>query len=317
VTIFSFLTRLSEAGDGAILTGAAAEPYRGPTFERLLRQGTLVEKAPLREWDVCDRCECGLASRSVRFRGERYVAACPLDAQADENLDATDLKQFRIVQAELVAAIGKLAGFQSRPSELTAGVWLLGELPSGRIVVLAFERHRLETDGFVQIIRSAAKGRPTTMLAPDMSPGLSRRFKEADIHIVSAMRVLDSTTGPHIKAAVLEPEPEAAQLLVDVRSGRVVWLDRTVELSHQLFPVFLRLAEQAKTARPLLSGPQLEGATGREAKDLVRELRRAFQAAGLPKEACSDLILSVRNRGYRLAIAQEAILIRGEACAEN
>ena len=40
-TILRFLTRLSEAGDDAILSGELAAPFFGPVFDRLLAQSRL------------------------------------------------------------------------------------------------------------------------------------------------------------------------------------------------------------------------------------------------------------------------------------
>lgn len=313
MTIFSYLTRLSEAGDDAILTGAAAEPYRGPTFNRLLRQGVLVEQAPLREWDLCDECDCGLASRPVRSRGERYIAACPLDPRADAILDETDLQQFRIVQAELAAAIGKLADFRSRPSEFTAGVWLLGELPSGRIVVLAFERYRLETDGFVRIIRSAAKGHPTTMLAPELPPVLSRRFEDADIHLVSLAAAIKSngvTGNMGLDISLLVPPVEDAELVINVATSEVIWRDHSVVLSRQLFPVFFELAEKLQAGNPIVPAARFEIATGRDGRDLIRELRDSFVRAGMSRDEVKELIVTVTGRGYRLGLGPGTISLR-------
>lgn len=313
MTIYSYLTRLSEAGDGATLTGAAAGPYRSPTFDRLLRQGVLVEQASLREWDVCDRCDCGLASRPVCQCGGRYVAACPLDPRADQILDETDLQQFRIVPDELAAAIGKLAGFQSRPSQLTAGVWLLGELSSGRIVMLAFERHRLETDGFVQIIRSAAKGRPTTMLAPELPPVLSRRFGDADIHLITlaaAIKSNSATGNVGLDTSLLVPTAEDAELVINVATGEVIWRDHSVVLSRQLFPVFLELAEKLQAGNPIVPAARFEIATGRDGRDLIRELRDSFVRAGMSRDEVKELIVTVTGRGYRLGLGPGTILLR-------
>ena len=46
-TILQLLTRLSEAGDDAILSGELAAPFIGPGFDRLLAKRVLVEQAPL------------------------------------------------------------------------------------------------------------------------------------------------------------------------------------------------------------------------------------------------------------------------------
>ena len=53
-TILRLLTRLSEAGDDAILSGDLAVPFFGPVFDRLLAKRFLVEQAPLIDWEVCE-----------------------------------------------------------------------------------------------------------------------------------------------------------------------------------------------------------------------------------------------------------------------
>jgi len=72
-TILRLLTRLSEAGDDAILPGELASPFFGPVFDRLLAKRVLVEQAPLADWDVCVGCECGLPL-SANPKGRRCIS---------------------------------------------------------------------------------------------------------------------------------------------------------------------------------------------------------------------------------------------------
>ncbi len=88
-------------------------------------------------------------------------------------------------------------------------------------------------------------------------------------------------------------------------------MGRSVILSHQLFPVFQRLLEKGLTRDQVASGSYVEGATGREAKDLIRELRAAFVAAGFTKAEAETLIVTVRSRGYRLGIPATGIVVDG------
>ena len=57
------------------------------------------------------------------------------------------------------------------------------------------------------------------------------------------------------------------------------------------------------------SGAHVEGTTAREAKDLIRELRDAFKAAGFTDAESKALIATVRNRGYRLGVPATEIVI--------
>jgi hypothetical protein len=98
-TILRLLTQLSEAGSDAILTGEMARPFQGPVFERLLARRIIIEDAPLTEWEVCDRCDCGLASRRIRSVGDhRFRAECPLDRRQDVDcLTSAPMEQFCVI----------------------------------------------------------------------------------------------------------------------------------------------------------------------------------------------------------------------------
>jgi hypothetical protein len=314
-TILRLLTRLSEAGDDAILTGAVARPFQGPLFERLLSRRVIVEDARLTEWDVCDRCDCGLASRPIRsVGGERFRVECPLDRRQDVDLTEDDLLVFRVEAAGLASVIGAAAGFKDAPSQLVEGLWQLGALPSGRVVFLALKAAALAGETIVQTLRQAAQGLDVTILVPAIPPGAAKRLRDAGFHMVETVSVMGPVAGGFgvaIDPATLNPPPGPGSLRVRSASAEVEWLGRSVVLSHQLFPVFQRLLAKAKTRDQVASGPEVEGTTGREAKDLIRELRAAFVAAGFTKAEAEAFFMLVRGRGYRLGVPSSGILIDG------
>lgn len=314
-TILRLLTRLSEAGDDAILTGAVARPFQGPLFERLLSRRVIVEDARLTEWDVCDRCDCGLASRPIRsVGGERFRAECPLDRRQDVDLTEDDLLVFRVEAAGLVSVIGAAAGFKDAPTQLVEGLWKFGASPSGRVVFLALEAAALANEAIVATLRQEAQGQDVTILVPAIPPAALMRLRDAGFHIVetvSAMVPVAGGFGVTIDPATLSPPPGPGSLRVRSASAEVEWLGRSVVLSHQLFPVFQRLLAKAKTRDQVASGPEVEGTTGREAKDLIRELRAALVAAGFTKAEAETLIATARGRGYRLGVPASGIQIDG------
>lgn len=138
-TILRLLTRPSEAGDDAILSGELAVPFFGPVFDRLLAKRVHVEQAPLADWEVCDACECALPCRPIRKAGDGYRAECPLDRRHDVDLTEDDLRVFRIGGNALASVIGAAAGFSVAPKLAAEKVWRLGDTPSGRAVFLALE----------------------------------------------------------------------------------------------------------------------------------------------------------------------------------
>lgn len=313
-TILRLLTRLSEAGDDAILSGELAAPYIGPVFDRLLAKRVLVEQAPLADWEVCDACECGLPCRPIRKAGDGYRAECPLDRRHDVELTEDDLRVFRIGADALASLIGVAAEFGAAPKLAAEKVWRLGDTSSGRAVFLALEPAALTDDGVIASLRRAALGSEITILAPELPAETARRHYDAGFHLIETLEVLkpaSNVLGTTIDIAALAPVPLAPVLRVRRATAEVQWDGRSVILSRQIFPVFERLVEKALSRDQVASASHVEGTTAREAKDLIRELRDAFKAAGFTDAESKALIVTVRNRGYRLGVPATEIVVDG------
>lgn len=313
-TTLRLLTRLSEAGNDAILAGDMASSIPGPVFKRLLARGVLIEQAPLAHWDTCDLCDCGLVARKIRSNGTGYRAECPLDRRRDVDLSEDDLRVYSIDAASLASAISITAGFLADPHEIAAGLWMLGSTASGRSVFLALEVRSIAYDGALLRLRHAAKEQGMTLLGPKLPTNTVLTFEDAGILALETAHVLIPGSGPFgaaIDGGVLEPASSKPTLQLRSGTGEVRWMGRSVILSHQLFPVFRQLAEAGQTRSPMVSGPKLEGTSGREAKDLIRELRDAFKAAGFSHSEAMALIQVARNRGYYLSIPATDIVIDG------
>lgn len=317
-TILRLLTRLSEAGDDAILTGEMAKPFQGTTFDRLLARRLLIEQAPTREWEVCDRCDCGLSLRSIRATESGFRAECPFDQRQDVDLTEDDLRVYRIGAAALASAISVAAGLSAHPAQLVDGIWQLGNTQSGRAVFLVLKSATITGDGIAAMLRQAVQGQEITILAPDLPPAAAKRLRDAGLHLVETLSVMvaaDDGFGASIRPSALSPAQAAEMLRIQVSAAEVNWAGRSVILSHQLFPVFNRLVDKAQSRDQVASVSHVEGTTGREAKDLIRELRAAFVAAGFTKAETEALIVTVRGRGYRLGILATGIVIEGRTAA--
>jgi hypothetical protein len=158
-------------------------------------------------------------------------------------------------------------------------------------------------------------GEPITIVARDADQAIRLRLLEAGIELVDLRSALLPTQGTldRLNRALLEPEvvgtQDEAELVVRKGAAAVEWRGTTIGFSHQQFPVLLRLLEGARSRSRIASGPAVEAMTGREAKDLVRELRQRVEAAGLSAADAKSLFKVVYGRGYTLGVAPEKITV--------
>ncbi len=310
-TIFALLMRLSEAGPDAVLWGRAAQPHFGPVFDRLLRKRVLVERPRAAMWPTCADCDCGLDARPIVETQGNLVAACPLDHHADQNLAPDDLRSFCIDSERLVAVMAGASGF-SNPAPILPGLWHVGRLASGRAVFLALHQGAVDQPGIILILHAAASGAPITLLAPDMPPAVRLRFSEASIDVAILRSVLSpSSSGiDAINISALEAPAHAPRLVVAKTAQTVTLDDRHLHFSPQLWRLMLMLVEQALTKDPVLSHQVIGGATGREPRDLIRNLRDNLMAQGLSEAEAKALIKTARSRGYRIGLDPAEISFR-------
>ena len=302
-TIFALLTRLSEGGPDAVLWGRAARPHLGPVFDRFLRKRVLVERPRAGMWPTCAHCDCGLDARPIIEVHGKFVAACPHDHHADQSLAPDDLRSFRIDSERLVAVLAEASGFNNAASILT-GLWQMGRLASGRAVFLALHQDAVDQPGIVLILHAAASGAPITLLAPEILPDMQLRFSEASIDVAILRSVLaPSSSGIDVISVAALEAPAHAPRLVIAKSAQTVTLDdRHLHFPSQLQRLVLMLAEQALSKDPILSHQVIGGATGRESRDLIRDLRANLASQGLTKAEANALIKTVSPRGYRLGL---------------
>ncbi len=309
--MFALLTRLSEGGPDAVLWGRAARPHFGPVFDRLLRKRVLVERPRAGIWPTCAHCDCGLDARPIIEVQGSPLAACPSDHHADQLLTPGDLRSFYIDAERLVTVLAEASGFD-RAASLLPGLWQMGRLASGRVVFLALHEDAVEQPGVVFALRAAASGAPTTLLAPEIPPALQLYFSEAGIDVAVLRSVLSpSSSGIDvISVAALEAPAHAPRLVIAKTAQTVTLDDRHLHFSPQLQRLLLMLAEQALSKDPILSHQKIGGETGRESRDLIRDLRANLVAQGLSKAETNALVVTVSPRGYRIGLDPAEISLR-------
>ena len=311
-TLTALLLQQSEGSRPALLWGRSAKPHFGPEFDRMLAAAALVECSPIEEWSACADCDCGFGIRPIQRIDGRVIAACPMDASSDTELEEDDLRDFRIDVEKLIGLIAQASGFPGPTETFAPDLWRIGRLASGRSVAVAVRARDLDQPGIVLLLKSEAVGAPVTVLAPDPGHALRLRFLEAGVDLVELHSAL--SPGPQgvdrLDHCALEPKKDGLRLSVDLAS-RTVMIDGTAQrVASQPFKLLALFAQAARDRTGPVENRAIEDATGRDARDLVRELRDALSAGRPNRFELRNWIVARRSLGaFALALEREEIEI--------
>ena len=317
-TLTALLLQLSEGGRPALLWGRQAKPHFGPNFDRMLAAGVLVECPPVEQWSACTDCDCGFGIRPIQRIDGRIVAACPIDAASDTELEEDDLREFRIDPERLVQMIAGASGFPQPVAAVAPDLWRIGRLRPVR----HGRRHRPRSrpSGVVLMLKTAAGGAPVTVVAPDPSSAIRLRCLEAGIDLVELRAALmASDRGIDVlDLTMLEPTAAGPRLVIERRARQVTLDGRRIHLSDQVFALLMFLAERALDSPATVEIRTIEdhiwGAgihrIASSIREPIRALREALAAGAPDKAAVRNLIEYMRNpNGYRLRIDAGDIVI--------
>jgi hypothetical protein len=311
-TLTALLLQQSEGGRPALLWGRSAKPHFGPAFDRMLAAGVLVECPPLAEWSACRDCDCSFGIRPVQRIDGRIVAACPMDANSDTELEEDDLREFRIDPERLLGLLAEASGFEAPVEFLAPDVWRLGRLASGRFIAAAITARALDQPGIVLLLKAAACGTPITVLVPDPGPATRLRFLEAGIDLVEPRSALDPDSYgiDRLDQNALEPKVVGPRLSIYL-AAQAVMIDGTPQrVPSQPFNLLALLARAAGDGKGPVKNRTIEDATGRDARDLVRELRDALSAGRPNGSELRDWIEARRSLGaFELVLDREELLV--------
>ena len=309
-TLTALLLQQSEGSRPALLWGRSAKPHFGPKFDRMLAAGVLVECPPIEEWSACADCNCGFGIRPIQRIDGRIVAACPMDTSSDTELEEDDLREFRIDPERLVGLIAEASGFPVPIEMLAPDLWRIGRLASGRSVVVAITARVLDQPGIVLLMKAAACGTPITILAPDPGPAIRLRYLEAGIDLVELRSSLESDPCgmDRLDQDALEPKTDGPRLSIQVATQAVLIDGIPQRVPSQPFSLLALLAQAVRDGRGPVRNRTIEDTTGRDARDLVRELRDALSAGRPNGSELRDWIEARRSLGaFELVLGREEI----------
>lgn len=277
-TLLGLLVELKAEGDVVKLGQMRASSSSPEVLRYLLRFRVLQERPPPNCWAPCDGCECDALFRSVRISANQHEAVCPFRTSRTIQLTEDQLRSFRIGAQELAQVVAYAAGFEAVPSQVTEGLWLLGELTNGerveRYVFLTFGRTTVTHDGFVSLVKETVGNTATTLLGPPLPPETARTLARSGVHHAVLAQLLDpddSLVGARILRRQLQPE---VKRLVMSRRGHLVWVDgQRQRVADAPFRLLLMLAEAVINDSVLLAEEVERAFSQREAKKVVADLR--------------------------------------------
>lgn len=303
------LWRLSEAGEPVVMLGRQHGAEEEAAFERLLQLGILVHRARESSWAVCDDCDCGADERAVVWDGDIATAKCAADHRRDQRLRADDVRSFNVVLPAFMEGVAEAMGL-GRPDLIAPGLWSLGMLADGRIIVAAPTRIGICQPGLVGAIRLAHKEGTIILVGPELPALMRGNLAEQNIHHVQPVDALLPSV-PDLPLAldvVRLPDGRAGRysLVLTVETRTVHIGGKAATLPPRPFQLLHILARQHRRGKPIVSRHALQdnifGNSTAEAavRDLVSETRKQLKLAFGSAEAVAQLITTHTTAGYAI-----------------
>ena len=305
--------RLNKTGARPEVSGRLLRRFSDAEIAQLLRARILIEDRKIDSWGTCAHCDCGYDARMIQEIDGKLIACCPLDSSQDLILEPNDLMRYRIDAEQLIAAIAAAGKLTGTPTAISAGLWSMGKSATGRSIFLCRSPRDVFAPGISILLKYMAGGTPPIVVFDDIdqASGIRLRDMEVDVHEITEILRTDEGGGEAIFFDALLPPRDRIRLVVH-RSRQAVTLDgRVLDLPSQMLALVRLFAEHAVGPDPRLKKQEIEINTGREAKEIIRDLRNALIGCGLTRVQVDELFVSVRGIGYRLALSREEIEIAG------
>ena len=305
--------RLNKTGARPEVSGRLLRRFPEAEVNKLLRGRTLIEDRKIDSWGTCAHCDCGYDARVIQEIDGKLVACCPLDPNQDVILEPNDLMRYLIDGEQLIAAIAAAGNLTERPAAISAGLWSMGKDSAGRSIFLCRSPQDVFVPGISMLLKSLAGGAPPIVVFDNIeqASGIRLREMEIDVHQVDEILRADGKGGEAISFDTLQPSGNRVRLIVNRSRQSVTLGGRVLDLPSQMLALVRLFAEQAVGPDPRLKKQEIVINTGREAKEIMRDLRNALIGCGLTRAQVDELFVLVRGIGYRLALNREQIEIVG------
>jgi hypothetical protein len=305
--------RLNKTGARPEVSGRLLRRFSEAEMAKLLRACILIEDRKIDSWGTCAHCDCGYDARMIQEIDGKLIACCPLDSSQDVILEPNDLMRYRIDAEQLIAAIAAAGKLTGTPTAISAVLWSMGKSATGRSIFLCRSSRDVFAPGISMLLKSLAGGTAPIVVFDeiDQASGIRLRDMEIDVHEITEILRTDEDGGEAIFFDALLPPRDRIRLVIH-RSRQAVTLDgRVLDLPSQMLALVRLFVEHAVSPDPRLKKQEIEINTGREAKEIIRDLRNALIGCGLTRVQIDELFVSVRGIGYRLALSREEIEIAG------
>ena len=261
--------------------------------------------------DVCSDCNCGAEERRIRWIDGAPVAACAVDHRRDEKLDPDDVRTFTIGIAALLQETATASGLGL--VEATApGLWRLGQLSDGRVLVAAPTRAGLLQSGLIGALRVVDREGPIILIAPSLGERHRALLASQGVHHVmpsTALAASGEGAAMSIDIGQLPDGRTGSYLLVLTAATRTVRFGRKeATLPPRPFQLLHILARHHRRGKPTVSRHALlneifSNTTAEAAvRDLVAELRRKMKQAFGGDDDVAKLIETKTTTGYAIAL---------------
>jgi DNA-binding winged helix-turn-helix (wHTH) protein len=315
------LLQRSEGGEPVFLLGPPdLSPEGSAAFRRLIELGVVIHERQLDTWDPCADCCCGAEARRVRWTDGVPRAICAVAHDGGEVLDPAELQLLRVSVPRLAEETAAALGMSGSAVEVQPGIFCVGELPGGRLLVLAAMPAAIGRPGALDQVRALARGRRISLVAPVQAPVARAALEERGVDVVlPAEAFLPSEPRRpvvvNIDALLAAPRSEP-RLTLSMATSSVALDGHSIELPAREFELLWLVCDRARRGRPLVSsrdvleamyhGTTATAATVRSLKrDLQNSLDDLLKRARFP----GQLVQTRDGRGYALALRPEEIAL--------